>query len=223
MRRSGQLHSSSRLALMKVWMFFKCGGVWTTKESASSTAGDYYRFTCAIKINNQLSIWSFSNLWNFRLDVSLEYGFSQFLGLKMNELLLLRIIQNIEIYNNLKDFAEEVSRKVSPDIKLDNIQNLFVYFASILMLVLLGFIMEKFLFKKLHTASRKLIRHQFRILKRRFKFSNKFAVCKREFNLGLSSRPSRMIMASSRRFPVPKNYWTARPAVPRSRWKHRIT
>lgn len=43
--------------------------------------------------------------------------------------------KNVEVYETLEDCVDDVSGKVSPDVKLDNIQKLFLYFGAFSTLV----------------------------------------------------------------------------------------
>lgn len=146
--------------------------------------------------------------------MSLQFGFSMFLGLKMKELLMARIMQNIEVYTDLKNFVENISKKVSPNVKLDNVQNMFTYFVSFLMLITLVFVIGKVYSKQLQPINRKLVRRSF---KRSFK-SKKSIVSERGFDSRLLLRPPEI--ASFHPFPIESSstpiYW-----APKSSWKHR--
>lgn len=151
------------------------------------------------------------------MNKALEHGFSRFLIFKMKELALTSVIRNIEVYNDLKSFVKDVSKKVSPNITLENFRCLFFYyFGALLTVVSLGFIT-----KKLQTTNYKLIRCKLKI-DERFKLPMKFMVGKPRFNSRLSLRASKTIMASSRIL-IRKKFWSARIATSRSRWKHRMT
>lgn len=68
------------------------------------------------------------------------------------------IKQHVEVYKTLEDFVEDLSRSGSQNVTLDNIQNLFLYFGSFLVLTLLVFLMNSLLFKQLQTINSKLVR-----------------------------------------------------------------
>ena len=73
-------------------------------------------------------------------------------------MLKLLVRQEVEFYESLDDFISDISQKGSPNVKLDNFQNLFLYFGSFLMLVLLVYVIDIFLFKQLKGINRKLVR-----------------------------------------------------------------
>ena len=98
------------------------------------------------------------NLSNFRLGASFEGGLLLSLYTEFKELLKLHVQRNVEFYESLDDFVSDISQKVSPYVKLDNVQNLFLYFGSFLMLVLLVYVIDIFLFKQLKRINRKLVR-----------------------------------------------------------------
>lgn len=74
----------------------------------------------------------------------------------MRELLKHRVEQNVKLYENLEVFVKDVSSKFSPDVRLDNIKNLFLYLGAFLALVSLVFVLNVFLIKKLKLIHRKL-------------------------------------------------------------------
>ena len=91
------------------------------------------------------------------MDASFETGFLPFLNLKVHEVILLDAKQRVEVYETLENFVTDISRKVSPNVKLDNIKNLF-YFVVFLIFVLFVFLIDTFLLKKLKVIKRKLTR-----------------------------------------------------------------
>ena len=99
-----------------------------------------------------------SNLSNFRLGASLECGLILFLYSEIDELLKLSVQRNVEFYGSIDDYVSDISQKVSPNVKLENVQNLFLYFGSFLMLVLFVYVIDIFLFKQLQRINRKLYR-----------------------------------------------------------------
>ena len=113
-----------------------------------------------------------SNLSNFRLDALFEGGLFLFLYTEIDEMFKLLLRRNVEFYESLDDFVSDISQKVSPYVKLDNVQNLFLYFGSFLMLVLFVYVIDIFLFKQLKRINRKLVRC--------------FAKLLQEVNVGLS-------------------------------------
>lgn len=71
---------------------------------------------------------------------------------------MLRVKRNLEVYETLEDLVKDISRKVSPNVKLYNIQNLFFYFGGFFTLFSLMFIVDVFLFRLLRKIHRKLVR-----------------------------------------------------------------
>lgn len=65
---------------------------------------------------------------------------------------------NVEVYKTLDDFVGDLSRSGSQNVRLENIQNLFLYFGSFLVLTLLVFLKNIFLLKQLPTINRQLVR-----------------------------------------------------------------
>ena len=92
------------------------------------------------------------------MGASFECGLFLFLITEVNEQFKLRVKENVEFYESLDDFVSDISQKVSPNVKFDNIKNLFLYFGSFLMLVLLVYVINIFLFKQLKRINRKLVR-----------------------------------------------------------------
>ena len=99
-----------------------------------------------------------SNLSNFRVSASFECGLILFLYTQIDELLKLLVQRDVEFYGSIDDFISDISQKGLPNVKLDNVQNLFLCFGSFLMLVLLVYIIDIFLFKQLKGINRKLVR-----------------------------------------------------------------
>ena len=87
-----------------------------------------------------------------------EHGFLLSLKSRLNDLWMRRTKKQIELYESKKEFVQEVSSKSSPNVKLENIQNLFFYFGGFLTLVLLVFVLDKCLFKKQRKIKSKLLR-----------------------------------------------------------------
>lgn len=71
---------------------------------------------------------------------------------------MIRVKKTVEVYETIDTFVEEVSRKASPNVKLENIKNLFCYFFGSLMFILFLAIMNIVLFKQLKRIIRKLLR-----------------------------------------------------------------
>ena len=71
---------------------------------------------------------------------------------------MLNARKNVAVYESLDDYVGEVSIKASLNVKLENVQMMFLYFACSLVLVSFVFVMHIFLFKQLQTINRKLIR-----------------------------------------------------------------
>ena len=78
------------------------------------------------------------------MGASFECGLFLFLITEVNEQFKLRVKENVEFYESLDDFVSDISQKVSPNVKFDNIKNLFFYFGSFLMLVLLVYVIDIF-------------------------------------------------------------------------------
>lgn len=87
-----------------------------------------------------------------------EYGFLQTLQTRKYEAYMLRTQKSLKVYETLEDFVTDISGKFSMNVKLYNITNLFFYFGGFLVLVLLVFVTNIFLLKKLKTINRKLVR-----------------------------------------------------------------
>ena len=64
----------------------------------------------------------------------------------------------MEIYQTLEQYIEGVSLKFSPNVKLKNVQNLFLIFGVFQMLILLVFALDAFLFRQLQKINRQLVR-----------------------------------------------------------------
>ena len=64
--------------------------------------------------------------------------------------------RNVEVYESIEDLMDDVQRKVSPDVKLENTRNLYFYFVGFLLFVCLAFVVDIFWFKQLQTIHRKL-------------------------------------------------------------------
>lgn len=71
---------------------------------------------------------------------------------------MLRAKKKVEVYETVDDFVNDVSSRFSPNVKLENIQSIFFYFGGFLIVVLLVFVFDSFLFKKLKKLNRKLLR-----------------------------------------------------------------
>ena len=72
-------------------------------------------------------------------------------------MLMLRVSQELELYQTIEELAGRVARKVSPNVKLDNVQKLFFYFAGFMATVLIVFILNLVLFNRRQTI--KLVRY----------------------------------------------------------------
>lgn len=57
--------------------------------------------------------------------------------------------KNVEVYETLEELVGCLSAKVSPNVKMVNVQNLFLYFVGFLLLVLSGFFADIVLLKSL--------------------------------------------------------------------------
>lgn len=117
---------------------------------------DYYERLSVFQIRRGLEVKSKSFI-NGRIDLSLDFGFLRSLNLKLRAMFMLRIKRSVEIYEMIDDYVESVSRRYSPDIKLDNTKDLFLFFGGFLALVSLFFVMDKYLFKKLIEINRRLV------------------------------------------------------------------
>ena len=96
---------------------------------------------------------------NFRANEWLEYGSLLIIALKIEDSLMHKMKKNTKVYETLEDFVADVSSnqdKLSPNVKLENIKNLFFYFAAFLMAVSLVCITHIFLFDQLAALTRKL-------------------------------------------------------------------
>lgn len=82
----------------------------------------------------------------FRLDAAFEYGLTPSLNLKLNEMLILRAKQNVEVYQNLDDFVNDATSKFSSKVQLYNVKNLFFSFGGFFTLVSLWFILDILVF-----------------------------------------------------------------------------
>lgn len=81
--------------------------------------------------------------------------------------------RNVEIYETIEDLVDDIQRKVSPDVKLENTKNLYFYFFYFLVLVWLVFFGDTFLFKRLQKIYRKLVRY-FALLVQKTKLITRF-------------------------------------------------
>ena len=73
---------------------------------------------------------------------------------------------NVKVYETIDDYVEEVTQKYSPNVKLENVRNLFIYFVAVLILILFLFIIDVFLLKRLRKIKRRLVRRSKRFLRR---------------------------------------------------------
>ena len=81
----------------------------------------------------------------------------------MKQILVNRVKQNIEVYDALQDYIDAVSRKFSPNVKLDNIQNLFLIFGGFLGFVLFVFVVDFSLDKQLQAIQRRTVGYRRRM------------------------------------------------------------
>lgn len=88
-----------------------------------------------------------------------EFGFISSITLKMSEMLMMHAKRNVKVYEELQDLVEDVTRKASTNVRLDNIENLFLYFGSFYILIFLAFLGEAFLFEGLRAINHKLVRY----------------------------------------------------------------
>ena len=58
------------------------------------------------------------------------------------EMYKLRGKRNVEIYETLEEYVGDISRKISPNVRLENVENLFLFFGGLLMLILLVFVID---------------------------------------------------------------------------------
>ena len=74
---------------------------------------------------------------------------------------MIRVKKNVEVYETIENFKRELSSKVSPNVKLDNVKNLFLYFGSFLVLVSFTFVVDNLVkqLKKLKKNCRRIVRH----------------------------------------------------------------
>lgn len=94
-------------------------------------------------------------LFYFRLVALFEHGCTIKLVSKMREMLMFHAKQNVKVYETMDDY---VSQKFSPNVKLENVENLFVYFGAFLTLVLFVFVIDVLLSKQLRALRRRLVR-----------------------------------------------------------------
>lgn len=92
------------------------------------------------------------------MDASFEHGLQLSFAAKSRELCMLKLKRNLRVYETLEDFVGDASRKVSPNVKLHNITNLFLYFGGFLMLISFVFVVDIFMLKQLQNINRKLVR-----------------------------------------------------------------
>ena len=103
-----------------------------------------------------------------------EFGFLSALETKLPEALInsAKKDEKLDVFENLDELFDEVSKNFSPDVKLDKIENLFLYFGSFLVLVFLVFFGETFLRRRLRAIKRKLVHFSRRNHFRRFSIYN---------------------------------------------------
>ena len=65
--------------------------------------------------------------------------------------------KNVAVYECLEDYVQAISEKVSPNIKLDNVQSLFLNFGGFLAIVSFVSVVHLVLFKQIRTIYRKLL------------------------------------------------------------------
>ena len=68
---------------------------------------------------------------------------------------MIRTKKSVKVYETLEDLVDDLTRRISPNIKLDNVKWLFFYFGCFLTLFVVVFVMD-ILFKQ-HKIHRKLI------------------------------------------------------------------
>lgn len=91
------------------------------------------------------------------MDASFEAGFVTALLSDMKDVFMHTVKQDVPLFESLDDYIDEViSRKASPNVKLENVKNLFSYLLGFLVLVLLASIVHIVLFKQLRTIYRKI-------------------------------------------------------------------
>lgn len=103
----------------------------------------------------------FEYIENFRVNEWLEHGSFIAVELKIEEVLMQKAKKNVKLFETLEDFVADVSssqEKLSPNVKLNNIRNLFLYFVVFLMAVLFVSFIDTFLFHQMQAILRKLIR-----------------------------------------------------------------
>ena len=84
--------------------------------------------------------------WFFRIEKSFERGFFVDISLKLDKALKKRS-NEVQIFESLEDYVEQFSKMVG--IKLENLENLFVIFFIILSSILVVFLANKKVFKRL--------------------------------------------------------------------------
>ena len=63
----------------------------------------------------------------------------------------------MKVYDEIETFVDDILQKVSPNVKLANVKNLFLYTGIFLTLVLLVNVMDLWLLKQIQTINRKLV------------------------------------------------------------------
>ena len=94
------------------------------------------------------------------MDELFRFGFQPHLALKIEEMLKLRAQKNVELYQSSENYIEDVTRKCTANVKLDNILDLFFYFGGFFafssFVLVMNRMMNIFLFKRLRRVRRKL-------------------------------------------------------------------
>lgn len=142
------------------------------------------------------------------MDASREFGFYRTLNVKIKELLMHKVKGSLEVYESVEDLVQDISRKVSPDVKLYNTQKLFIYFGGMLVLFLLMFIVELFLFRLLGKTIHRPVRRRTQI--RTFYFRQHSCILSGT-NLRESLNLARRVI--TRHFKTLKNLFVRSPVV----------
>lgn len=109
------------------------------------------------------------------MGASFEHGLQLSFAAKAKEVCMLKLKQNVEVYETLEDFVGDISRKASPNVKLHNLKKTLFYFSGSLTLVSFLFIINIVLLKWRQRANQK----------QQKKYLNNLSGLKRNFFLSL--------------------------------------
>lgn len=93
------------------------------------------------------------------MDIAFEHGLRLSFMARLKDMHMHDAKQITEVFEVLEDYIEAVTRNVSPNVELKNIENLFLYFSIFLALVSFVFLFEISLLKPLKTFNRNLKRY----------------------------------------------------------------